>query len=963
GKFMENIIDNIKWTSGNWDVRGHGNHRAKILVEDCSNYNELIMKWRRGDKDPETRFFIIEYENGRQIEPKDYLPVDINNDFAHIVFNPACGKGIYYIYYLAFEDYGDYTDQYKMKYNDELFVPTSSVKEAYKHNNLPKAKCIEIQYRETVNHKDFHNFYPMEVIATFDETVSVKKKYKKEPFLPYFEDAYHPIKMTDNIPYRWTEKEPNTSIEINAGPNEYKVFQLGLFATKCDLENIKVNFTIDKDYKVTCFNTEGIDYKGDYFTKEISVKKNKVQALWFGIDLPKDGKDLKGNIEVSCNGEKVIIPVSVKVSGEPIEDRFDDMYSMSRIAWLNDTAGNEDYVVKPYKEVEAEKNKISILDRDIELNQFALPKSITSRDLEILSDEISFDCGENVNFISFEMTEKGKSFVKYKSLWESDKFTGETKTEIECDGCVNIGIKLKAKDDFEFNNILQVPLRKEIATYLMGYGKQGGYRTKDIDWKWKVDQRNNMVWIGDVDAGLYVELRDTKDTFDMYYNTVWGNPHSWWNEGLGGSKVFEKEESVFVYAYSGDRDFEKNSEIEFNIRLLVTPFHKIDPNHWDYTSVYEGKNKDANYAHQHHACKEYPFINYPLFYKEELKKKFDNYKKDFKGINIYNTVRELTTHLPELPMFASLGEEIYEHEHTLRDSQKKAFLSHYGGETPWVREHIHFKCHPEYMAIMENGTDASIHTNGLSRLANFYAKGIEYGMKYLGYDGVYIDSINTDRRTMKRIARILEKEYGYHRINYHGFNFYNLFNVQVSPALTCMEHFAYFTSLWLGEEFEYDLKPDYWLVEVSGIPFGLTSEELYFDNVLNEYRGMIFGMGSKIYDNASAIWNFWKEYKIEESEMIGYWEKDCPVRTNKSDVYVTCYKKDKEVLIAVATWSGCDEKVKLDIDYKALGIDKEKAKLILPYIKGFQDSCEYETDHEFVIKPAGGFMAVLKETD
>ena len=80
----------------------------------------------------------------------------------------------------------------------------------------------------------------------------------------------------------------------------------------------------------------------------------------------------------------------------------------------------------------------------------------------------------------------------------------------------------------------------------------------------------------------------------------------------------------------------------------------------------------------------------------------------------------------------------------------------------------------------------------------------------------------------------------------------------------------------------------------------------------------------------------------------------------KQNVLATCYKKENEALIAVATWSDKDEKVQLDIDFDRLDIDKDKCKMIQPQIIGFQESNEYPADHEFVIKPRGGFMVIVK---
>tara|TARA_B100002003_G_C13802527_1_gene396106 strand:- start:148 stop:282 length:135 start_codon:yes stop_codon:yes gene_type:complete len=39
-----------------------------------------------------------------------------------------------------------------------------------------------------------------------------------------------------------------------------------------------------------------------------------------------------------------------------------------------------------------------------------------------------------------------------------------------------------------------------------------------------------------------------------------------------------------------------------------------------------------------------------------------------------------------------------------------------------------------------------------------------------------------------------------------------------------MDLMLYMDSLWFGEMFEYSNSPDYWLVEISGIPFGLMGD-------------------------------------------------------------------------------------------------------------------------------------------
>ena len=174
-----------------------------------------------------------------------------------------------------------------------------------------------------------------------------------------------------------------------------------------------------------------------------------------------------------------------------------------------------------------------------------------------------------------------------------------------------------------------------------------------------------------------------------------------------------------------------------------------------------------------------------------------------------------------------------------------------------------------------------------------------------------------------------------------------------------LNHSDAITYLWLGEEANYDRGPDHWLIEHSGIPFGLTSEELHFSNNLNPYRGMIFAMGSKHYQYAEALWKFWDDYKIEDTEMIGYWD-DCPVKVDNKDIYCTCYKKNNECLVAVASWSDKDEEISLIIDYNKLGIDKDKAYITIPTIEGFQEEGLYNIKDKIHISKNGGYLLIIK---
>ena len=106
---------------------------------------------------------------------------------------------------------------------------------------------------------------------------------------------------------------------------------------------------------------------------------------------------------------------------------------------------------------------------------------------------------------------------------------------------------------------------------------------------------------------------------------------------------------------------------------------------------------------------------------------------------------------------------------------------------------------------------------------------------------------------------------------------------------------------------------------------------------INMYRGMIFGITGRI-GGREDIWKLWDDFGIEEADMLGYWDDNCPVKTNCSDVPVTVYRKDGTSLIALASWSRKPENVKLDVDWKALGLDPKTAVLRAPNVGKWQQA-------------------------
>jgi hypothetical protein len=175
-----------------------------------------------------------------------------------------------------------------------------------------------------------------------------------------------------------------------------------------------------------------------------------------------------------------------------------------------------------------------------------------------------------------------------------------------------------------------------------------------------------------------------------------------------------------------------------------------------------------------------------------------------------------------------------------------------------------------------------------------------------------------------------------------------------------MELYPYYDGLWHGEGFNANASPDYMLVEMSGIPFGLMSEML---NGPNPWHGLVFGMGVRWpwSGDPRPIWKAEDAFGIADAEYIGWWDPACPVQTGDKDVKASVYRREGRTAIALASWAKEERKIKLNIDWRALGIDPAKASLSAPEIKNFQSAATYPPGEAISVPPGKGFWIIAKE--
>jgi hypothetical protein len=213
---------------------------------------------------------------------------------------------------------------------------------------------------------------------------------------------------------------------------------------------------------------------------------------------------------------------------------------------------------------------------------------------------------------------------------------------------------------------------------------------------------------------------------------------------------------------------------------------------------------------------------------------------------------------------------------------------------------------------------------------------------------------------MKRVRKVLDRGRPAAVIDLHSANQYNPRDGFTNSANLYLEHFPYLNRLWFGEYFDPESPPDFWFIEMSGIPYGLMGEML--QNGGNRWRGMLYGMTSRMpYDgnDPSPVWKAWDEFRIQESDMIGYWSPRCPVKTDHKEVLATAYVRRGATLISLASWAQGDVDIRLSVDWRALGIDPSKAMLTAPAMEGFQPAAQFKPMDPIPIAKGKGWLLII----
>ncbi|KAF5080729.1 hypothetical protein DSECCO2_117400 [anaerobic digester metagenome] len=941
-----------------------GNHRTVINIENPGDVVQLNYLWRRHDKNPDSRhLMIINKETGKKIE--NILRLNVTQEECDILFGPVEKTGIYYFYYLPYEPETKnfWAGQYLVREEgpDSLWINKNRLKDKsnISLNKIPQAKVIEIQARS-----EFHSFYPMEVTSTQDEIDNYLKE-NPEQYLVFPEDRSFPIRMLDTPPYKWLQKKPYDYFEGTAYRNEYFALQFGVFASKSSLQDLKIEFSdlISKSggsipaSSITCFNTHGVDINGNPFNLTVNVAKDRIQPMWIGIDIDKNVKTglYEGLFTVKAKDQKEqIIKIKLQILNDVLPDRGDsEPWKHSRLRWLNSTIGIDDNPVRPYNNLILNQKEISLLGRNVQLDSFGFPFEVLSNGKEILAEPIKFTIESkneiiNLKPIDFKFTKVENGIISWRVISENNELKLICDGEIEFDGRMHYTCTLTAKENIHLQDVrLEIPYKKEIATYMMGMSRMGGFTPAFHKSRWKKEE--DSFWLGNQIGGIHCELRGGSyngPLLNLYHPY---HPSSWFNGQNGGFSIDSNSESVTTSAYSGYRQMQQGDSVKYEFALIITPVKKYDTNNqFNYKYVHsphpteEVIANEGNVMNVHHANEYNPFINYPFIANEKLKKLVNEWHEKNWKVKIYYTVRELSNHITEIWALRSLGFEV------LADGP--------GGGNQWLQEHFVDHYTYQWYTHLGNGVvDAAILNSGESRWYNYYLEGLAWLLKEIDIDGLYLDDFSYDRRILKRMRKIMEAiKPGECHIDVHSNTAFSL-----GPANQYLEIYPYIDRTWYGEGFNFDLMPvDFWFTEISGVPYGVVNELLLHRSVNKGRRGMVYAMVPR---GDWGMWQFWKNFGITESKMIGYWENNVPVTTNNSKVYATCYQKDDKVLIVLGSWVSEPVNVNLQINWDLLNLKENKIISYFPNIQNYQEYSTYRLKDPIKMEAKGVKFIIISK--
>ena len=508
------------------------------------------------------------------------------------------------------------------------------------------AEAITIQPRTA-----FESFDPMELAANSTEVADMMRQYGNPPFVLFTEDSANPVRMTRNLPVRWTNRLPGPQLNFTADitRGSYVTFQIAVYvpSDQPSLNNLTIHYTgFSKSLSLTCINLEGVDQNNQSFTKTaVSASSGQVYSLWVGVDGVSEtaapGAEYRGSVHFGASGgiEKEVDVLLRANSGTPWVNRGDNVPDRyTRIRWLNSQRAQDYDLVRPYTAVEIyEPGTLGILNRNVTISKAGLPQAIvvasTATKHGTLPAKVSqlliapftlsvtLMSGSTLEFTSTggpQIHRDGPGKVSWSALSSAgSSVAANISMTLEMDGFMEAEIALSSSGPAAIK-VDNVSLSVGIAAMQhMGFECRGsalsgpGAISSDFmncsiprTWEWS-SKPTSSLWAGCAEAGLRLFLKGSADDRIVAPDGSALHPLEWGagdpahpGTGGGGARLDHMQGGLNLTVFTGPQTIgTETAPLRLYMDLAVTPFHtRNETDHWAsryYQIGYKGPEGDV----------------------------------------------------------------------------------------------------------------------------------------------------------------------------------------------------------------------------------------------------------------------------------------------------------------------------------------------------------------------------------
>jgi hypothetical protein len=799
-------------------------------------------------------------------------------------FEPEAGAGLYHLYYGAVE---------QVCFEAPADGP-GAVEPA-----PGSALAVRIEARCALD-----DFYPMETIALPGEIAQLLKRHPGADYLVFPEDRDRPIKLTREIPAHWAIQGPASELNLAADRNEYRVFQLGIWACRQELADIRVEFSALRGAagapvlpadRLQCLTRES-RIRSRYIRRpsaRFPVPRGAVRALWCGIDVPPDFQAgvYQGRIRVVPDGAPVQeFPLTLTVSDRSVPERGDhDLARLSRLRWVESDVGLTDRVYPPFRPLRwsARARMLKSWGHQVTLNTGGWPARIAMGRLPILDEPVRFEACIGVRPIRWvcegvQLTVRKPGAIEWTARSRAGALVLDLQGRMEYDGSMVFDVNVTAARPTALRDCrLMIPWRRDRAGLASGMGYRGLRQGNRIWRKYPggATAFTPSIWMGSIQAGLGFATWDTGA----------------WEEVArpDAIRIAEEGDQVVLSANFGAHRVGPGSVWAMQFALLPTPVKPPDARHWDFRYIHKGgdfmpsaDDTPASFlADNGRRLDELKAMGVRRLNLHDWWGPAFNYAWQWEGpdnlarlcreahrrglyVKVYNSGRELSTLAPE---FRALLFEGAEYDFA-QDRDDPAVEGRF--QDAWHESHLPDGLPQGWPRLPPGlGNEHAVPVSNATRIGNFYLESMRYMTRFFGTDGAYWDGADGPtlghREMAQRLWVLFRQTNPQATIDVHHGH-----ALSASPISDHLLVMPFIDSLWHGEGFDYDrFDPWEWLVEISGLPFNVPSEVLGGDDYFA--RGLLFGIWSRAgwcagTEKQSKLWLFFDRFGIRQARMIGF---------------------------------------------------------------------------------------------